>query len=137
MRRLLGALLLTPGRLVDRARLIAFVWGLAGCEPAALHSAVYRPREWLNPTGIQIVREGDGYRIEVPPEQVDASRFRIAVAGASRAGSLSRSEIRFRTVSWDFAARSERLLRPSQGVVIACPPVGEGPVRPAGGTGPR
>lgn len=33
---------------------------------------------------------------------------------------MSRSEIRFRTVSWDFAVRSERLLRPSQGVVIAC-----------------
>ncbi|MGP4104798.1 tetratricopeptide repeat protein [Nonomuraea sp. KM90] len=82
VRRLLGALLLTPGRLVDRARLVAFVWGPAGCEPAALHSAVYRLRDWLRPTDIEIVREGDGYRIEVPPEQVDASRFRIAVAGA-------------------------------------------------------
>ncbi|GAA1626295.1 BTAD domain-containing putative transcriptional regulator [Nonomuraea maheshkhaliensis] len=82
VRRLLGALLLTPGRLVDRARLIAFVWGPSGCEPAALHSAVYRLREWLRPTGIAIVREGDGYRIQAPPERVDASCFRLAVAGA-------------------------------------------------------
>ncbi|MFC4530988.1 AfsR/SARP family transcriptional regulator [Sphaerisporangium dianthi] len=82
VRRLLGALLLTPGRLVDRARLIEFAWGASGCEPAALHSAVYRLREWLRPSGIGVVREGDGYRIEVLPEQVDASRFRVAVAGA-------------------------------------------------------
>ncbi|MEO3876032.1 BTAD domain-containing putative transcriptional regulator [Nonomuraea sp. B12E4] len=82
VRRLLGALLLTPGRLVDRARLIAFVWGPSGCEPAALHSAVYRLREWLRPTGIEIVREGNSYGIEVPLEEVDASRFRTAIAGA-------------------------------------------------------
>ncbi|TMR22614.1 hypothetical protein ETD86_10780 [Nonomuraea turkmeniaca] len=82
VRRLLGALLLTPGRLVDRARLIAFVWGPSGCEPAALHSAVYRLREWLRPSGVEVVRDSDCYRIEVPPEQVDASRFRAAVAGA-------------------------------------------------------
>ncbi|MEV4840390.1 BTAD domain-containing putative transcriptional regulator [Nonomuraea sp. NPDC049486] len=62
--------------------MIEFVWGPAGCEPAALHSAVYRLREWLRLTGIGVVREGGGYRIEVPPEQVDASRFRIAVASA-------------------------------------------------------
>ncbi len=42
VRRLLGALLLTPGPLVDRARVVTFVWGPAGCDPAALHSAVYR-----------------------------------------------------------------------------------------------
>jgi hypothetical protein len=50
---------------------------------------------------------------------------------------VSRSETRFRIVSWDFAARSARRLQPSRGVVVAGLPDGAVLVRPAGGADPR
>jgi hypothetical protein len=49
---------------------------------------------------------------------------------------VSRSETRFRIVSWDFAARSARRLQPSRGVVVAGLPDGAVLVRPAGGADP-
>ncbi|MFL6052473.1 MAG: sodium:solute symporter family transporter [Actinoallomurus sp.] len=49
---------------------------------------------------------------------------------------VSRSETRFRAVSWCFAAGSASRLGPSRGAVVARLPVGEVPVRAAGGVGP-
>jgi hypothetical protein len=49
---------------------------------------------------------------------------------------VSRSETRSRTVSWGFAAGSVAWLAPSRGAAVARLPLGEVPVRPAGGVGP-
>ncbi|WP_176993807.1 integrase [Nonomuraea jiangxiensis] len=68
------------------------------------------------------------------------ARFLPALLRAHRLvtpGTLSRSKTRSCAVSWGFAARSGPWLRPSQGVVIAYLPVGEMPLQPADGAGPR
>ena len=49
---------------------------------------------------------------------------------------LSRSKTRSRVVSWGFAAGSGAWLGPSRGAVVDRLPLGEVPVRPAGGAGP-
>ena len=51
-------------------------------------------------------------------------------------GILCRSETRFRALSWCFAVGSAPWLGTSRGVVVAALPVGEVPVRSAGGAGP-
>src|SRR5262245_23922456 len=89
IRRLLGALLLTPGRLVDRSRLVEFVWGPSGCDPATLYSAVYRLKVWLRThagpvqEGLPaVVRIGEDYRFDVQEDRVDVGRFRAALGRA-------------------------------------------------------
>ncbi|KAB8187687.1 BTAD domain-containing putative transcriptional regulator [Microbispora catharanthi] len=77
--RLLGALLLTPGRLVNRGLLVDQVWGPSGCDQRTLHTTIFRLRGWLEEqvglAGV-VTRVGHDYRLEVPPENIDVGRFR-------------------------------------------------------------
>ncbi|MFG1945429.1 BTAD domain-containing putative transcriptional regulator [Nonomuraea sp. NPDC048826] len=85
--RLLGVLLLTPGRLVGREALIDLVWGETGCDQQTLYSTVSRLRTWLHRhIGITdaVARMGSGYRIDVPAESVDAGQFRRLYKTAQR-----------------------------------------------------
>lgn len=80
---LLAALALAC-RTVHAEQLVAEVWG--DSEPAnpakALQVLVSRTRSVVGPEAL--VTEGSGYRLEVPPDRVDAGRLR-ALAGRARA----------------------------------------------------
>ena len=83
-RRLLGLLLLEPGRVVPLHRLLDLLWD--GEPPAraraAVHTYVARLRSRLAPHGVALVTQGEGYVAEVAPERVDAHRFAALVADA-------------------------------------------------------
>jgi DNA-binding SARP family transcriptional activator len=84
-----GALLVHAGTVLSVDRLIDLLWG--GCPPSTaatmVHSAVAGLRRVVDPGGsVQaptlLVTRGDGYALEVRPEQVDAVRFeRLLAAG--------------------------------------------------------
>ena len=83
-RRLLGLLLLEPGRVVPLHRLLDLLWD--GEPPAraraAVHTYVARLRARLAPHGVALVTQGEGYVAEVAPERVDAHRFAALVSDA-------------------------------------------------------
>jgi hypothetical protein len=82
----------------------------------------------------------EGYALLAHPKQ----RVEVMAGGPNGrmpsmrpcAPTLSRSETRFRAVSWVFAAGSVAWLGASRGGVVARLPLAEVPVRPAGGAGP-
>jgi predicted ATPase/DNA-binding SARP family transcriptional activator len=84
---LLARLALSPGIMVPNDRLFEDLW--AERQPANplgnLQSLVYRLRRALGPEGKALMREGNGYRLVIPADRVDATRFRDLVARA-RAG---------------------------------------------------
>jgi DNA-binding SARP family transcriptional activator len=87
-RLVLGVLLLEAGTVVPVHRLVELLW--ADDPPAGARGIVSthlsRLRRDLDPdrsgTGVRLENHGDGYRIDVAPEQVDAHRFRRAVQEA-------------------------------------------------------
>jgi DNA-binding SARP family transcriptional activator len=80
---LLAILLLELARPLPAARLVALLWGGPPSPAAAttLRSHVHHLRRVLEPARpagadpALLVREGDSYRLQVAPEQVDAVRF--------------------------------------------------------------
>jgi DNA-binding SARP family transcriptional activator len=84
-RALLARLVLEPGQVVARERLIDDLWEEKPPAGAtrALETKVSRLRSALG-SAAPIVARGGGYAIEVDPGQVDAERFRALVAGAER-----------------------------------------------------
>ncbi|MBM2623784.1 winged helix-turn-helix domain-containing protein [Actinoplanes sp. LDG1-06] len=86
---LLALLALNAGRVVPADRLIDGLWGDGGPQdrPNALQHQVSRLRALLG--GDRVVRRDPGYRLDVPPDDVDVHRFeRLAREGraALRAG---------------------------------------------------
>ncbi|MGO4612570.1 BTAD domain-containing putative transcriptional regulator [Nocardia sp. 2YAB30] len=80
LRGLLIALALEPGHAVPKATLIDWIWGERPPSDAAnaLHRLVSRLRKAL-PEGL-VEGQGDGYRLRVEPDAVDAVRFERLVA---------------------------------------------------------
>src|SRR2546430_14039006 len=98
-RCLLAVLLLEPDRLISVDRLCDLLWDGDPPEQArrAVHSHVARIRGLLvrahaADAGVSIVSQGDGYRIVVDPDLVDAHRFRALVERAAAASDLPRRE---------------------------------------------
>jgi DNA-binding SARP family transcriptional activator/tetratricopeptide (TPR) repeat protein len=86
VRHLLGLLLLEVGRPLSTPRLVDLLWpdGPPDAGRTRLQTTVSRLRSGLALVdGIDLVRRGDGYVIEVDPETVDAYRFRRLVERAS------------------------------------------------------
>ncbi|MFF5076429.1 BTAD domain-containing putative transcriptional regulator [Actinoplanes sp. NPDC000266] len=90
-RCLLGLLLLEPNRAITIDRLVDLLW--EGEPPpnarGTLSSHVSRLRGLLDPhrdggDGFQLRTRGDGYVADVPPDSVDAGRFRALTESAAR-----------------------------------------------------
>lgn len=85
LRALLVALALNPGRAVQRATLVDWIWGEHPPSDAtnALQRLVSRLRKAL--PGITIEGQPNGYRLTVEPDAVDAVRFERLVGQAQTA----------------------------------------------------
>src|SRR5688572_5649007 len=83
-RCVLAVLLLEAGQVVPTAALMDRVWGHQPPDGAlnTLYAYVARLRKALARHGIQLVRGGGGYRVEVDPDTVDVCRFRRLLAEA-------------------------------------------------------
>ncbi len=83
---LLARLSIHPGTTVSQERLIDDLWGEAPPNNAvgSLQTLVYRLRKALGPAGSAISRADNGYRLETPPERVDAAKFDLLVERARR-----------------------------------------------------
>ncbi len=86
-RRLLAALALSSGRVIETDVLVEMIWGsLDAGSPeypaAALHTLVARVRKLL-PVGVSIVTEGRGYRLRVPHGDIDRDAFLAHLDAAS------------------------------------------------------
>jgi predicted ATPase/DNA-binding SARP family transcriptional activator len=91
-RVLLAVLLTSPGAPISDDRLVDELWG-EDPPPSARHVVqvyVSRLRAILGslPDGPRIVREGSGYVLRVEPEDLDAGRFKAAVAEGRRLAEL-------------------------------------------------
>ncbi|WP_436501666.1 BTAD domain-containing putative transcriptional regulator [Actinokineospora sp. HUAS TT18] len=83
-RRLLAALLLEPGRLVSRSRLVDVVWDGEPPKSALGAIQVYVSQLRAALPNVDLTFRGDGYVLDVDPESVDLFRFRSLVARADR-----------------------------------------------------
>ncbi|HVK24946.1 MAG TPA: BTAD domain-containing putative transcriptional regulator [Actinokineospora sp.] len=83
-RRLLAALLLEPGRLVSRSRLVDVVWDGEPPKSALGAIQVYVSQLRAALPNVDLTFRGDGYVLDVDPESVDLYRFRALVARADR-----------------------------------------------------
>src|SRR5215469_5009125 len=93
LRALLAALALEPGRIVTREKLVDWIWGQQppADEVNALQALVSRLRRML-PDGV-IEADAGGYRLAVPPDAVDVSRFERLVGQARAADSAARADL--------------------------------------------
>jgi DNA-binding SARP family transcriptional activator/tetratricopeptide (TPR) repeat protein len=90
-RTMLALLALRPGELVRTSTLIDELWGeqLPADPKGALQIQATRLRKWLAAAGDgapALRNEHDGYRLDVPAEQVDLARFLAAAAAALAEG---------------------------------------------------
>ena len=78
---LLARLSLSPGSDVSQSRLIDDLWGetLPTNAVGSLQTLVYRLRKALGPAGSAISRTDNGYRLDAPPQQIDAAKFGLLV----------------------------------------------------------
>ena len=87
-RQLLAALLCRPGGIVSSATLVEDLWGSAPPRSAvnSLRSHVVRLRAALAQGGGDgvLITVGEGYRLDVGQEQIDAGRFELLVQSAGR-----------------------------------------------------
>jgi predicted ATPase/DNA-binding SARP family transcriptional activator len=76
---LLARLSLSPGQDVSQSRLIDDLWGESppGNAIGSLHTLVYRLRKALGPAASSIRRTDHGYKLDVPLDCVDATRFSL------------------------------------------------------------
>src|SRR5215470_6294753 len=93
LRALLAALALEPGRIVTREKLVDWIWGQQppADEVNALQALVSRLRKML-PGGV-IEADSGGYRLAVPPDAVDVSRFERLVGLARAAEPAARADL--------------------------------------------
>src|SRR5215471_19060728 len=93
LRALLAALALEPGRIVTREKLVDWIWGhhSPADEVNALQALVSRLRRML-PDGV-IEADAGGYRLAVPPDAVDVSRFERLVGQARGAEPAARADL--------------------------------------------
>ncbi len=93
LRALLAALALEPGRIVTREKLVDWIWGQQppADEVNALQALVSRLRKML-PGGV-IEADSGGYRLAVPPDAVDVSRFERLVGQARAAEPAARADL--------------------------------------------
>ncbi|MER5887930.1 BTAD domain-containing putative transcriptional regulator [Streptomyces sp. NPDC001941] len=93
LRGLLAALAFEPGRIVQRATLVDWIWGEQPPADAvnALQVLVSRLRRVL-PAG-SVEAQAGGYRLIVGPEDVDVSRFEALVARARDAEDHLRADL--------------------------------------------
>ena len=82
-RAVLAMLLASPGRSVSRDRIMQGVWGeeVSEASRGSFHTYLSNLRALL---GDVIVRQADGYRLEVAPKDIDAVAFEEAVDDARR-----------------------------------------------------
>lgn len=87
-RQVLAALLARPGSLVTASTLIDDLWGYAAPRSAigSLRSHVARLRDDLGRSEDLLVTEGDGYRLCVAPEDIDAGQFEQLMKAAGDLG---------------------------------------------------
>lgn len=93
VRSLLGALLLTPGEVVGDMRLLELTWGVEEGSRRALQCAVSRLRNWLREHTrpcCHLERAGSGYRLDVPPQSVDITRFHESAQASMATGDPER-----------------------------------------------
>jgi DNA-binding SARP family transcriptional activator/tetratricopeptide (TPR) repeat protein len=86
VRRLFAALLLSVDQQVEDELLVAWTWGPQRAARGALHTTAYRLRSWLADEASlpePLVHDPSGYRLNVPPDAVDAGRFRTLVRTAA------------------------------------------------------
>lgn len=83
-RRLLAALLLEPGRLVSRDRLVDVVWDGEPPKSALGAIQVYVSQLRNSLPNVNLTFRGDGYVLDIDPESVDLYRFRALVARADQ-----------------------------------------------------
>ncbi|WP_240506662.1 BTAD domain-containing putative transcriptional regulator [Thermoactinospora rubra] len=115
LRALLAALALEPGRIVSRARLVDWIWGdrPPADEANALQALVSRLRRVL-PDGV-IEADSGGYRLAVPPDVVDASRFERLVTQARAAEPAARADLlREALTLWRGTAMADIALQDSE-----------------------
>ncbi|GLZ35247.1 hypothetical protein Lesp02_74340 [Lentzea sp. NBRC 105346] len=76
-RAVLAMLVINAGKIVSTAALIEGIWGTAppACATATLQSYVSRLRGLLTHPGVSLSHRAPGYRLVVPPEHTDATRF--------------------------------------------------------------
>ena len=93
LRALLAALALEPGRTVTREKLVDWIWGQQppADEVNALQALISRLRRVL-PGGV-IEADSGGYRLAVPPDAVDVSRFERLVDRARAAEHAARADL--------------------------------------------
>ena len=86
-RLLLALLLVNANRLVPTARVIDELWGadLPADPRAALRTQVSRLRRALGPASEDLATLEGGYRLAVPHDRLDVSRFEDVLAEAARA----------------------------------------------------
>ncbi|WP_433182204.1 BTAD domain-containing putative transcriptional regulator [Actinoallomurus sp. CA-150999] len=95
LRLLLIRLALDPGRMVTAERLIDDLWdGEPPVDPAgALQSLVARLRRALGEDRKLVASHPAGYRLDLPPDAVDAEAFERAAAEALTAGEPARAVV--------------------------------------------
>jgi len=91
--KLLVVLLLQPGRVVTADRLIEAVWDDRPPPTVRrqLHNAVAGLRRSFGSAKSMILKDGPGYRLDVPSHDVDAHRFDSLVGQATAAAAENRS----------------------------------------------
>ncbi|MGA4990800.1 BTAD domain-containing putative transcriptional regulator [Nonomuraea bangladeshensis] len=108
LRALLAALALEPGKIVNRSRLVEWIWGERppADEVNALQALVSRLRRVL-PDGV-VEADAGGYRLLLSAEAVDVCRFEDLVGRARAAEPAERAEL-LRTALglWRGAAMAE------------------------------
>ncbi|MEV0646220.1 BTAD domain-containing putative transcriptional regulator [Phytomonospora sp. NPDC050363] len=95
-RCLLGVLLLARNRPVLAQRLLGLLWDdePPGGALRSLHSHMARLRRVLAPAdGVSLRADGPAYVLTVPPDSVDAERFRVTVAEAAGADTAERARL--------------------------------------------
>jgi DNA-binding SARP family transcriptional activator/tetratricopeptide (TPR) repeat protein len=94
VRALLGVLIAAEGTALSTQQLAELAWGAEraadGVRPGSVHVGVSRLRRWLDLAAPEIggdaVEHGpDGYRLRVPADAVDLTRYRRLSAAAARA----------------------------------------------------
>ncbi|MEV0586957.1 BTAD domain-containing putative transcriptional regulator [Nonomuraea sp. NPDC050310] len=115
LRALLAALALEAGRIVTRSRLVDWIWGERppADEVNALQALVSRLRRVL-PDGV-IEADAGGYRLAVPPDDVDVIRFERLVSKARTAEPGERAELLHAALGlWRGSAMSDLVLQDSE-----------------------